>query len=422
MKTNIRSSELLIEEHHLLKEQYLLLKQKEKHLQVINDFATSLLVQNTVEEIVWDIAKNTIARLGYVDCVVYLIDEASEYLIQKAAHGPKNPVDLDIYNPIKIKIGEGIVGYVAKTGIPELIKDTREDDRYIQDDDTRLAEIAIPIITDDNRVIGVIDSEHPQKGFFTIYDQKILTTIASIAASKLLQAKAQMNLKASNKDLEQFVYIASHDLKEPLRMIVSYAQLLKRFHKKDLNTQGLEFLEYMVEGATRMNTLIQDLLVYSQTDKVNIKANYNEIDCNEVLEVVRKNLQFSIEETKAVIYTEQPLPIVKGQFSQIVQLFQNLISNAIKFRYQDVIPIIKIKVQEVYPNYIFSIKDNGIGIHPDFQHKIFSVFKRLHNRSQYEGTGVGLAICKKTVEKMGGQLWVESEEGKGATFFFTLPT
>lgn len=422
MKTNTSSSELLLTEHHLLKKQYLLLKQKERHLQVINDFATSLLVQNTVEEIVWDIAKNAIARLGYVDCVVYLIDETAEYLIQKAAHGPKNPIDLDIYNPIKIKIGEGIVGYVAKTGTAEVIEDTRTDDRYIQDDDTRLAEIAIPIITDDNRVIGVIDSEHPEKGFFTQYDQEILTTIASIAASKLLQAKAQANLKTSNQDLEQFVYIASHDLKEPLRMIVSYAQLLKRFHKDDLNAQGVEFLDYMVEGATRMNTLIQDLLVYSQTDKVDVRANYKKIDCNEVLEVVYKNLELSIKETKADIQVEQSLPIVKGQFSQIVQLFQNLISNAIKFRYQDKIPIIKIKVQHVYPNYIFSIKDNGIGIHPDFQDKIFSVFKRLHNRSQYEGTGIGLAICKKTIEKMGGQLWVESEEGKGATFFFTLPT
>lgn len=409
----------LISENRILKKKYQHLKRKERYLKVINAFATSLLIQQTVEEIVWDIAKNTIAKMHYVDCVIYLVDEAGEYLVQRAAHGPKNPIALDIYNPIKIKIGEGIVGTVAQTGIAEMIEDTSQDPRYILDDCARFSEIAVPIISSTHQVLGVIDSEHPKKCFFTKEDKDILITIASIAATKIVQAKAQEALQRSNHNLEQFAYIASHDLQEPLRMIISYAQLLEKGYKHAFDERGRTFLNYMVEGAKRMRTLINDVLDYSKISNTSTKV-FHEVDCNEVLEVVLKNLDYTIQETHATIQYDK-LPIIKGEFAQLIQLFQNLIGNAIKFRTPQQIPKIDIFVEEIFPFYKIGIKDNGIGIAPDFQHQVFSIFKRLHSRRRYEGTGIGLAICKNIVENLGGKIWVESKKGEGATFYFTIP-
>lgn len=191
------------------------LKKKEHYLEVINQFATSLLKAKSIDDIVWTVAKNAIAELGYEDCVVYLVDEQQEYLIQKAAHGPKNPIDLDILNPIKIKMGEGIVGYVAKTQQGEIVNDTRTDARYILDDDRRLSEIAVPIIYD-NRTIGVIDSEHHLENFYPEEDLNILVTIASMTATKLMQARNDEKLQEYQNDLKTLVHYKTLELNKTL--------------------------------------------------------------------------------------------------------------------------------------------------------------------------------------------------------------
>lgn len=191
------------------------LKKKEHYLQVINQFATSLLKTKTVDDIVWTVAKNAIAELGYEDCVVYLVDENQEYLIQKAAHGPKNPIDLDILNPIKIRIGEGIVGHVAKIQQGEIVNDTRKDPRYILDDDMRLSEIAVPIIYD-NQTIGVIDSEHHKENFYPAEDLDILVTIASMTATKLIQARNDEKLQEYQNDLKTLVHYKTLELNKTL--------------------------------------------------------------------------------------------------------------------------------------------------------------------------------------------------------------
>lgn len=191
------------------------LKKKEHYLEVINQFATSLLKAKSIDDVAWTVAKNAIAQLGYEDCVIYLKDENSDYLIQCAAHGPKNPIALDILNPIKIKIGEGIVGHVAKTQQGEIVSDTRLDARYILDDNMRLSEIAVPIVFE-NQTIGVIDSEHSDINFYPKEDLDILVTIASMTATKIMQAKYNEKLQAYQYDLKELVHLKTLELNHTL--------------------------------------------------------------------------------------------------------------------------------------------------------------------------------------------------------------
>lgn len=195
-------------------------QKKEHYLEVINQFATLLLNAKSTDDIVWTVAKNAIAQLGYIDCVIYLLDENNEFLIQRAAHGPKNPIDLDILNPIKIKIGQGIVGTVAQTGRGEIVSDTTLDDRYILDDNMGLSEIAVPIVYL-NKVIGVVDSEHPEKNFYPADDLKILTTIASMTATKLMQAKNDEKLLEYQNNLEYLVRQKTNELNKTLTELKS---------------------------------------------------------------------------------------------------------------------------------------------------------------------------------------------------------
>lgn len=195
-------------------------QKKEHYLEVINQFATLLLNAKSTDDIVWTVAKNAIAQLGYVDCVIYLLDEEDQLLIQRAAHGPKNPIDLDILNPIKIKIGQGIVGTVAQTGRGEIVSDTTLDERYIFDNNMGLSEISVPIIYL-NKVIGVIDSEHPERNFYPSDDLKILTTIASMTATKLMQAKNDEKLLEYQNNLEYLVRQKTTELSKALSELKS---------------------------------------------------------------------------------------------------------------------------------------------------------------------------------------------------------
>jgi signal transduction histidine kinase len=233
----------------------------------------------------------------------------------------------------------------------------------------------------------------------------------------LALAKKSRDLARSNAELEQFAYIASHDLQEPLRMVSSYTSLLARRYQGKLDQDADEFIAFAVDGATRMQRLIDDLLAYS---RVGTRGNpFTDIDCNAVLKDVLDNLQLAIEENHATV-TIGKLPVLPADASQLAQLFQNLIANAIKF-HGEAPPSIHVDAQRQGDDWHFTVSDNGIGIAPEHFEHIFVIFQRLHGRADYPGTGIGLAVCQRIVERHGGQIWVESVPGQGATFHFTLP-
>jgi len=224
-------------------------------------------------------------------------------------------------------------------------------------------------------------------------------------------------LERSNADLQQFAYVASHDLQEPLRMISSYMQLLERRYKGRIDQDADDYISYAVDGAKRMHGLINDLLLYS---RVGTHAKlFESIDCETVLDKALDNLQILLTESGAQV-THDPLPTLLADSTQLVQLFQNLIDNACKFR-DDTAPRIHVSARLEAGQWLFSVSDNGIGIDPEYAERIFIIFQRLHSRESFPGTGLGLAICKKIVERHGGRIWVESGNSKGTTFCFTIP-
>ncbi len=230
-------------------------------------------------------------------------------------------------------------------------------------------------------------------------------------------SKSNIELKRSNKELKQFAYISSHDLQEPLRMVTSFTQLLERRYKGQLDNEADEYIEFIVEGAHRMKYLIDDLLTFS---RLNTQAKkFENVNLETVLNEVLSNLTVSIEESNAII-THDPLPTVNADKTQMMQVFQNLIANAIKFHGSNP-PKIHISAHKDEKEWKFAVTDNGIGIDPEYQKQIFEVFKRLHTREEYPGSGIGLSVSQKIIRRHGGNIWVESELGKGSTFYFTIP-
>jgi len=245
----------------------------------------------------------------------------------------------------------------------------------------------------------------------------IIRDITAIQADKENLRKLALNLARSNKDLEQFAYVASHDLQEPLRTVASFVQLLSQRYQGKLDSQADEYIQFTVDGVSRMRKLINDLLMFS---RVGIKgAEFAPTDCELVLGEVLSNLRASIEAHEAVI-THDQLPMIMADQMQIMQVFQNLIGNAIKFK-GDKTPKIHIGVKKQNSEWLFSVQDNGIGFEPEFSEKVFMIFQRLHTQSEYPGTGIGLSLCKKIIERHGGRIWVESVPDKGSTFNFIIP-
>jgi light-regulated signal transduction histidine kinase (bacteriophytochrome) len=229
--------------------------------------------------------------------------------------------------------------------------------------------------------------------------------------------EATVKLTSSNTDLQQFAYVASHDLQEPLRAVSGFLTLIMSKHKGKLDPETESWINHAVEGSQRMRSLINDLLVYARVESRGKVL--TEIDCNAALALAKKDLAVVLEETEAEIVSED-LPRVLGDVGQLGQLLQNLIGNAVKFRGNKK-PVVNITVLKKNSDWQFSVKDNGIGFDIEHADRIFVIFQRLQGREEYQGTGIGLALCKKIVERHGGRIWAESEKGSGSTFFFTIP-
>ncbi|MCL6293948.1 PAS domain-containing sensor histidine kinase [Jejuia spongiicola] len=400
-------------------------REKSLIIDMINDVAKSILGKMNIYEIAWEITHNIAEYLNTNDCIIYLVDQEKETLEQIAAYGEKVEGKNQILNKITLPIGKGIVGTVAKTGKAEIIKNTALDSRYIVDDEKRLSEITVPIISD-GRVIGIIDSEHIEKNYFT---KEHLHTLESIANLVAMQLKSAINLRErqkaesknvdlltklekSNEELQEYAHIVSHDLKSPLRSIDALVNWIKEDNKGKLDDTSNKNLELIETTLEKMEQLISDVLLYSSVGSDSTKK--EEVDLNILIEDL-KQILFVPEHIK--IETLNPLPIVYGDKVKLQQLFQNLISNAVKFNDKEE-GRIEIDVQDQKSFYQFSIKDNGIGIDKKYHNKIFKIFHALQESK--ESTGIGLSIVKKIIDLFKGEIWIESIPTKGTTFHFTL--
>jgi PAS domain S-box-containing protein len=319
-------------------------------------------------------------------------------------YGEKNAQPLSVNNIEAAEIEEGLKNVIIKEGIGALG--------------------FIPLISN-GELIGKFMTYYNRPHIFSEEEIELALTIGRQLAfgidrkrsEKAVQEYAE-ELKRSNKDLEQFAYIASHDLQEPLRIILGYAQIIKRKYPDKLDAKGSEYLEYIMESVFKMQALVKDLLSYS---KVGREKNFKEIDFKIICEGAIKNLEIIIKETNAQVIYDNNLPRLRVDETLMTQLFQNLINNAIKFRSPERTPQIHISAAPKNNHWEFVVKDNGIGIASEYYNRIFEIFSRLHTQHQYPGTGIGLAVCKKIAEYHEGKIWVESKFGEGSTFYIALP-
>ncbi|WP_454780212.1 ATP-binding protein [Legionella sp. WA2022007384] len=333
---------------------------------------------------------------------------------------------------------ERITGYTEKEVLGKHFTLLFPKDKLIEDQEQELKEAAEKGLSEKNElcvrkngqpfwaniiVRPMYDSLQNLVGFGKIIrdvtDKKIIEDELDKNISEKIKVNEQLQktldeLQRSNKDLEQFAYIASHDLQEPLRVISNYTKLLEKRYKDKLDDDATDFINYIVDGSKRMQQLITDLLAYSRV-RTQTKPT-QQVDPNLLLDDISASLKEAISEKKVIIQYDK-LPMVWADQGQLRQLFQNLICNSIKFCKEN--PVIKITGKKKGELVTFCVADNGIGIAPEYQERIFEIFKRLHTRDQYPGTGIGLAVCKKIVEQQGGTIWVESELGKGSKFCFT---
>jgi PAS domain S-box-containing protein len=335
---------------------------------------------------------------------MYRLDADGDLILRSANPAADRMIGIDHAQLVGLRIEEAFPN-LATTEIPETYRAVARGD---------LGPQAFEIPYEDERFSG-----YYSVSVFVIADGGLIVDFVDITdrrRAELELIERTEELTRSNVELERFAYIASHDLQEPLRMIASYTQLLQQRYTGKLDADADEFIGYAVDGAHRLQKLINELLAYS---RVGTKGTaFTSVDLEPVLEEVLKALESPIRECGAEV-THDQMPVVRCDPTQIGQVLQNLVSNAIKFR-GDEPPRVHVGVQRSEDEWVFCVSDNGIGVEPEYFDRIFVIFQRLQPRSDYQGTGLGLAICKRIIERHGGRIWVESEPGTGSTFCFAL--
>ncbi len=390
----------------------------------IHYFSSSLFGKNTVDEILWDITKNCIGRLGFVDCVIYLLDEERQVLVQKAAFGNKNPREFEIYEPIEIQLGQGIVGAVAQTGQPELVTDTSRDSRYIADDAYRMSEIAVPMVYE-GKVLGVIDSEHPETGFFTQRHLSILQTIASLGANKIIRSmageekekalKLQLEaekIKAIDELKTKLFTNVSHELRTPLTLIIGTID-------KNVSNAGQTDWDVLKRHTDRLLRLINQLLDLTKLESGSFTLHPRPGDISSLLRMIISLFCSAASSRNISIEDNIPLEPIWLNFDQdaLEKICFNLISNAVKFSRNDSSVFVNFKYTD---QLVLEITDQGMGIPVKDHAKIFERFYQVDDGSS-GGSGIGLTITRELVDLHGGSIELSSTTGVGTTFRVTLP-
>ena len=421
---------------------------RDRYLEVLHRFALSQAPLKTLDDIVWNIAKTAIAELGFEDCVVYLLSEDSKSLMQIAAHGHKNPNSREIFNPIVIEVGKGIVGDVAKTGELQWVADTREDPRYILDDRCRLSELAVPI-THQGKVIGVLDSEHREANFFTEEHVKLFATISSLASTRIDTAlavsrltntvqqlqDAQQQLQIQAQQLEEARYAAeaasrakseflaniSHEIRTPMTAIVGFAELLSQ---PDVKVEHqIKWRDQLVRNARYLQNLIGNVLDVSAVEAGAMRVDINEVGLypliKDAVEIMRPRAEAKGLALSLNSLTEMPDTVFTDKL-KLQEIAINLLSNAIKYTPKGSVNVnLSAHQADQRCELSLSVVDTGMGIQEQALKQIFVPFARVHDKKRLasiEGTGLGLVLVSHFVDALQGSIEIQSQFGAGSTF------
>nr|WP_265112452.1 ATP-binding protein [Halosolutus halophilus] len=407
------------------KERERVLEHRARQQQVVADLGQFALETDDIDDLMREATRQVASVLDTEFCKVLDLDERGDALLLRQGVGWQDGlVGSEMVSAIE---ADSQAAYTLANDHPIVVENLEEETRFSGPELLTSHDVSSGISTiigPFDEPWGILGSHDTDSRTFTDEDVTFVQSVANVLAEAIerQQYRTELeelvaDLEVSNERLEQFAYAASHDLQEPLRMVSTYLQLIERRYGDELDADGEEFLAYAVDGADRMREMIEGLLQYSRVETRGDE--FEPVDLNAVLESVRENLQVTIERSDAEI-TAESLPRVVGDEGQLQQVFQNLLSNAIEYSGAEP-PRIRVSAERNGTKWTVSVADEGIGIGPDDQERIFEVFQRLHGREEHTGTGIGLALCERIVERHDGDIWVESDLGEGATFSFTLP-
>ncbi|QIE56906.1 GAF domain-containing protein [Pikeienuella piscinae] len=414
--------------------------QREELFRIFNKFAVDIMGIDGEQELMWHVAREVVGKMGFNDCVIYLTDPLGAYLRQVAALGAKNPEGHDIVNSLRIRMGQGVTGRVAQTGKPIIISDLSKEPSYIPDLEPALSEICVPM-TIDGKVVGVIDSEEASANVFTAGHLSILTTIAAIVSSKLKLLREAEDARRRNLELERtrerldrarrqaesasrvknaFLGTLSHELRTPMNGVIGMGELLSH---TDLDDRQRQFVDVLLASAKSLTGLMDDLLDISMIEAGEMRLQIADVDLAALAHTLTEAIaamEVARQTRLTLDFDDSARGLWRGDGKRIRQILSNLINNAVKFTGEGEVAV-TIRAEDTHVR--FEVKDDGPGVPKEQLSAIFDRFQQVEQTEsrRHGGVGIGLNICRQLVAAMKGEIGIESEEGKGALFWFNLP-